>query len=233
MSRTTKAFFGLTVLVAGLSFWAFVTKSDQPPRIPSTAEIDTAPLPMAPTTALSKQQPIDTTVTDAEVGTGTLLLSDPESAARSAAAALVALDEHRMVSDETATAMTVGVAAVGSRDALVSQAVRQTRSLRKQLGAGITLMAQPLRARTVSITPTTAEIDVWWVKVVTSPEHPTAGDIWGTTRVSLTWEADVWKVSNEASRLGPWPTHATDRVTHASGASFAAQLDGFTQVGGP
>ena len=153
-----------------------------------------------------------------------------EASARDTAASLVQLDERRMRSVETATSMTNTIAATGSRDVLVVQAVRQINRLHTELGADLTMWAQPLRARTISVNMSAAVIDVWWVKVITSPGMLTAGDIWGTTRFSLVWEDNTWKVANEKSRLGPWPTHASDAVHHPSGAAFAAELSGFTPI---
>ncbi len=225
MSRTLKIFAGLTVLVAGLSGVMFVTKSSSKPSLkqPGVGSV-TPPLPTAP----PPQQPNVALPTVAEPAV--LGVDRSESSARQVAARLVALDEQRMVSEQAAATMTSAVASKGSTAVLVEQAVRQTRSLHRQLGEGLVLMSQPLRARTITITATSAEIDVWWVKVVSSPTQPNAGDIWGTTRVSLVWEDNTWKQTNEVSRLGPWPTHASDRVNHPTGASFLEQLNGFNSL---
>jgi hypothetical protein len=225
MSRISKIVVGLTVVVVALSGWLFVTKGSSKRPVPMAGSA-ASPLPVAtPTSPEPNVVPLAAPIVASQspVPTG----DRRESSAQRAAAGVVALDEQRMVSEQTAATMTAAITSKGARAVLTEQAIRQTRSLHRQLGENIVVFAQPLRVRTIAITETTAEIDVWWVKVVSSETQPNAGDIWGTTRVSLIWEDNAWKESNEASRLGPWPTHASDRVTHPSGASFLAQLNGF------
>jgi hypothetical protein len=178
-------------------------------------------------------QPVEPSVSLPQVSPGPVLVvaDGSEIGARRAAAAIVSLDEKRLVNDEAAQAMTVAVASTAGRGPLVEQALRQSRAMHTKLGDNIVLLSQPLRVRTVSVVPSSkAEIDVWWVKVFSSPTLNHATDIWGTTRVSLVWENNAWRQANEVSRLGPWPTHATDQVTHPTGAVFLAQLEEFTQL---
>lgn len=237
MSRALKLFLGVTVVAVASSGWLFLTRSDNSNRPGTVGSITAPPLPSTvpselpaatptPVGAVTPTPPVETSSTG-----GLPVRGDrSEAGARRAAIAVVALDEKRMVSEQAAATMTAAVTSSGSRDVLVEQAIRQTRSLHRQLGDGLVLLSQPLRIRTVAFTESAADIDVWWVKVVSSPTQPTAGDLWGTTRVSLLWEDGQWKQSNEVSRLGPWPTHASDQVSHPSGALFLEQMTGFTPI---
>lgn len=213
MSRTTKVLGALVGVVTVLSGWLWM-KGDSPASHPQ------------PTSTTGVQA----VVTDPPVVADPVVVTPRDVSARAAAAAMVALDERRLLNVHDAETMTAAVSAASSHDALVAQAVRQTEKLHTQLGADLTLYAQPLRARTISVDSTSAVIDVWWVKVITSPTQLTAGDIWGTTRFTLTWDGSRWTVANEASHLGPWPTHAADAVHHLSGPAFDVELRGFTPL---
>ena len=230
MSRTMKIFTALVAVTAVLSGWLWLhdrrpsrPQSTHPPSIAATTV--SVPSAVVPDPSPSTTPNMDENIVATRTGG-----APTEASAREMAASLVQLDERRMRSVETATSMTNTVAAAGSRDVLVVQAVRQTNRLHTELGADLTMWAQPLRARTISVNMSAAVIDVWWVKVITRPGMLTAGDIWGTTRFSLEWQDNTWKLANEESRLGPWPTHASDSVHHPSGAAFTAELTGFTPI---
>ncbi len=228
MSRSMKLFIGLMLVAVGLSGWMLLTRrsSSTPGADASSVAPTTLPVVAAPVAPV--EEPLVVSATTQQV---VMVADGSESGARQAAAAMVALDERRLVNDVTAESLTVAVASTAGRGPLVEQAIRQSRALRTKLGDNIVLLSQPLRVRTVRVVrSSSAEIDVWWVKVVSSVTLEHAADIWGTTRVSLVWENNTWRYANEVSRLGPWPTHATDAVTHHSGAVFLAELDGFTPL---
>jgi hypothetical protein len=237
MSRSLKLFGGLTLLAVGLSGWMFVSRGSSSTSGGTTSVLApiTAVAAVTPTlsTSVGQQpapaQPITASTVSAKA---VLTVADgSERGARQAAAAIVALDEHRLRNDAAAESMTIAVASTAGRGPLVEQALRQSRKMHTDLGSNIVLLSQPLRVRTVSVVPSSkAEIDVWWVKVFSSSTLERATDIWGTTRVSLVWENAAWKEANEVSRLGPWPSHATDKVAHPSGSVFLRELDGFTQL---
>ena len=212
MSRTTKVLAGLVGVAMVLSGWLWFKGNS--PASPSPS-----PSTTAPSTTFARAVAADAVVA-----------GPSEASARAAAVAMVALDERRLLNVHDAETMTAAVSTATSHDALVEQAVRQTQKLHAQLGAQLTLYAQPLRARTISVDASSALIDVWWVKVITSPTQLTAGDIWGTTRYTLTWDGGRWTVADEASHLGPWPTHSAETVHHLSGAAFDAELRGFTPL---
>ena len=234
MSRIMKIFTALLAVTTVLSGWLWL--HNQAPSRRQTTErssiesATTATATSVPSAVLLDPSPSTTPTVDGNIVVTPAAGAPTEASARDVAASFVQLDERRMRSVDTATSMTNAIAATGSHDVLVVQAVRQTNRLHTELGADLTMWAQPLRARTISVNSSAAVIDVWWVKVITSPGMLTAGDIWGTTRFSLVWEDNTWKVANEKSRLGPWPTHASDAVHHPSGAAFAAELSGFTPI---
>ena len=232
MSRTMKIFTALLVMTTVLSGWWWLNDRTPSPR-QATERSSTEPATTAtsvPSAVLLDPSPSTTPTVDENIAVTPAAGAPTEASARDMAASFVQLDERRMRSVESATAMTNAIAATGSRDVLVVQAVRQTNRLHSELGADLTMWAQPLRARTISVSASAAVIDVWWVKVIASPGMLTAGDIWGTTRFSLVCEGDTWKLANEESRLGPWPTHASDAVHHPSGGAFTAELTGFTPI---
>ena len=232
MSRTMKIFTALLAITTVLSGWLWLhdrTPSQPQATEPSSTESATTATSV-PSAVLLDPSPSTTPTVDENIVVTPAAGAPTEASARDVAASFVQLDERRMRSVETATAMTNAIAATGSRDVLVVQAVRQTNRLHTELGADLTMWAQPLRARTISLNASAAVIDVWWVKLVTSPGMLTAGDIWGTTRFSLVWQNDTWRLANEESHLGPWPTHASDAVHHPSGAAFTAELTGFTPI---
>lgn len=244
MSRTMKMFSALIVLTGVLSGWLLFRGRTPRPAVVSDpiAVAPASPVPSTPTSSptstlrstvstLTTAEPVftgdgnDVTSPDATVG--------DEASARAFAASMVTLDERRLRDVAAARSMTEAIAAASSREVLVAQAVRQTNRLHTQLGAELSMWAQPLRARTVRVNARDAVVDVWWVKVLSGPSRLTAGDVWGTTRFTLAWEGGGWKVANEESRLGPWPTHATDVVQHPSGAAFTAELAGFAPIASP
>jgi hypothetical protein len=237
MSRIMKVFTGLVVIVAVLAGWTWFSNrtsatsttpvvaaggvtSETPPSL-------VAPTPTAPVVSNVPGEPLPANTEAVPAGVGSV---PTEASARAFAAAIVNLDERRLTTDINATQLTTAIAASGSRDALVTQALRQSALLRTEFDAGAKWFDQALRARTISISATAAVADVWWVKVVTSPSRATAGDIWGTTRFTLVWENNEWKVRNEESHLGPWPTHSRTEVQHPTGAGFAAELIGFEPI---
>ena len=245
MSRTMKVFSALLVITGLLSGWLlFRGRPAGPPLVSDPIPIEAPPpttMPSPIESSAVNAGAVEGAVVDSTVATPGLDTATPpppssdpattgDESARAFAASIVALDERRLRDVDSATSMTAAVAAAGSRDVLIAQAVRQTNRLHTQLGAELSMWAQPLRARTIRIDATSAVVDVWWVKVITGPQRLTAGDVWGTTRFTLAWEDGGWKVANEESRLGPWPTHATDAVRHPSGAAFAAELTGFTPI---
>jgi hypothetical protein len=237
MSRFMKVFTGLVVVVTALAGWTSFTGRNSDQSVASAATSETSPSLVAPSpTPNPLSNPADGAgsllLTAGEVAVANLGGSGPtEESARAFAVLLVNLDERRLTgTDENATQLTAAVAAAGSRDVLVAQAVRQSGVLRTEFGPDTKWFNQALRVRTVSVSATNAAIDVWWVKIVTSPGRATAGDIWGTTRFSLVWENGTWKIANEESRLGPWPTHSRTEVQHPSGARFRAELEGFEPV---
>ena len=186
MSLVTKVFGGLLVLVVSLSGWNYLSRDESPSVRRRRTE---AVVKQSPSSSAVKRNLPSTRIGGPAVVSPVAALPATQTAvptettARAAATALVALDEQRMVTEATATALTAAVAAPLRRTVLVEQSVRQTRSLHRQLGDDITVLAQPLRARTVMFNRSQAEIDVWWVKIITGPARVTAGDIWGTTRV--------------------------------------------------
>jgi hypothetical protein len=234
MSRIMKVFTGLVVIVTALAGWTFFTGRDSDRSSAVTSEsppslVTPSSVVVASDSVSGSPEPAPAVPPAAVVDTGS---TPSEESARTFAASLVNLDERRLTgTDENATQLTAAVAASGSRDILVAQAVRQSAVLRTEFGQGTTWFNQALRIRTISVSATNAVVDVWWVKIVTSPARATAGDIWGTTRFTLVWENGAWKVANEESALGPWPTHSRTEVQHPSGARFAAELEGFEPVG--
>ena len=232
MSRTMKIFTALVAVTTVLSGWLWLhDRTPSHPQATGRPLIESAATTVSvPSAIVLDPSPSATPSVDENIAVTRSADAPTEASARGMAASLVQLDERRMRSVETATSMTNAIVAKESRDLLVVQAVRQTNRLHTELGADLTMWAQPLRARTISVNASAAVIDVWWVKVMTGPGMLTAGDIWGTTRFSLVWQDNTWKLTNEESRLGPWPTHASDAVHHPSGAAFTAELTGFTPI---
>ncbi len=229
MTRFTISFAAVAVLAVALSTWIAVR-----PNQPSTTQLNPA-VPVgsaAVSTAVSTGSGPQAPAPLAVIERAKTKVSATEAAAVATAAAAVALAAPRMTTPEKARALTKAISARDSEPALVEQAERQLTKLRAQLG-DVTVLAHPLRARTIHYDATRAVVDIWWVKVLTGDHLAYVADIWGTTRFTLTYETGAWRVASEDSDLGPWPTHSATAVTHLSGPAFNLTLDGYQPVTRP
>jgi len=76
--------------------------------------------------------------------------------------------------------------------------------------AGLSVLEQPVRVRTISATPTRARVAVWSVLVVAAPGAATARMIWRTVTLDLELIEGEWLVDGWESKSGPTPMASPD-----------------------
>lgn len=134
------------------------------------------------------------------------------------------------MSEEEAVAVQREAASSAVADTLVEYLRQDLADLRSAFPSeGLRYRIAPLAVRSSASGPGRAEVEVWFVGVVTSPDFMPYEE-WSTALYDLVWERDAWRMEAESVTPGPrpappaWPGPSTSEELESS-------LNGFVSVG--
>ena len=131
-----------------------------------------------------------------------------EAGAVAAAVNVTAAVSQRLLyrSDEEVAAAVAELAASGTEDAQVDDALARLGEVRPRLAAGsgpTWWVVAPLATRVLGFSEERATVSVWLVRVLAQTGVAVPQSTWATVTVELVWEEDDWRLWSTTERPGP------------------------------